>query len=504
MKVVAAAPLIRVEVDGAQLDDRQASRLTRVVVQQRLSLPTLCELTFVQPGGPFESASGLSWGKSVQLRAGEPGRVLFSGEITAFEYSTDPDLGRLLRIRCYDVLHRLRKRRPQRVHVETTLAELARELTSELGISVDASGTSPLWARLIQHSQSDLQLLHLTSQRSGAYFWLDGDTLRLFRLSDAADTVTLRYGQDLHEAALELNADESVAQVRSQGWNPWLAEAHQAEADAPRNRSPLAIDPLDLGGECKANLTNRAFQRDDEAQAAAQGELDRRAGESVVISGVARDQFGLRPGVAVEIAGLEPSLSGRHVVCSATHQIDGRRGHRVEFSTRPPEPFGPAAGAEIGLGIVTDVDDPQALGRVKVELASCGRLESDWLQVLSPGAGEGKGLVMVPDVGDHVMVLFVGGDAAQGIVLGGLYGPGGTPDAGVDEGRIKRFLLRSADGQLLRFNDTEGTVRLENHQGSFLELTPEKIVLHAEGDLEIEAPGKTLILRASNVDFQQA
>ncbi len=505
MMTVQMAPLVEVELDGSPLAAAEASRLVRVLVQQRLSLPTLCELTFTQPGGPFQSLSSWSWGLPVRVRVGEPARLLFLGEITAFEFSAEPALGQLLRVRCYDRMHRLRKRCPQRVHVETTLAELARELTADLGISIDASAPSLLWRRLIQHSQNDLQLLQRVCQLCGAYFWLEDETLRLFRLDDPFESLLLGYGQELLEVSLELNADQSVAEVRSQGWDPWLAEAHGGRADRPRSSAgSVDLDARVFGEDCRANLTNRAFQQDEQAQAAAQSELDRRAGESVVVSGIASGDPRLRPGVAIRVERLQPALPGEHVVCAASHHIDARRGHRSEFSTRTPRPFEAPGAVEVGMGVVTQVDDPQGLGRVKVELISCGGLESDWLQVVAPGAGSEKGLVMVPDVGDRVMVVFVESDAAQGVVLGGLFGPDGAPDSGVDEGRVKRFSMRSHQGQLLRFDDREGTLRLENSQGSFVELRPEKILLHAEGDLEIEAPGKKLILRASRVDFQQA
>ena len=39
--------------------------------------------------------------------------------------------------------------------------------------------------------------------------------------------------------------------------------------------------------------------------------------------------------------------------------------------------------------------------------------------VVSAGAGSGKGFAILPDVGDQVLVLLIGGDPSQGVVLGG-------------------------------------------------------------------------------------
>ena len=49
------------------------------------------------------------------------------------------------------------------------------------------------------------------------------------------------------------------------------------------------------------------------------------------------------------------------------------------------------------------------------------------MHVLTPGAGKGKGLIALPDVGDRVLILCSHQDPGQGIVLGGLYGMDGEP-----------------------------------------------------------------------------
>ena len=45
----------------------------------------------------------------------------------------------------------------------------------------------------------------------------------------------------------------------------------------------------------------------------------------------------------------------------------------------------------VALGRVTDVDDPDGYGRVRVVLPGHGELDLGWLAVLCPGAGPGKG-----------------------------------------------------------------------------------------------------------------
>jgi phage baseplate assembly protein gpV len=130
-------------------------------------------------------------------------------------------------------------------------------------------------------------------------------------------------------------------------------------------------------------------------------------------------------------------------------------------------------------------------------------VETDWMQVLCAGAGAGKGLVMLPDVGDTVLLVLSGEDPAQGVVVGGLYGTNGPPDTGVSGAAVRRFNLLTPGGLKLRFNDETRTLRMEDQQGSYLQLSPGVVRLHAETALEIEAPGKTITIEAATIDFRR-
>jgi hypothetical protein len=62
--------------------------------------------------------------------------------------------------------------------------------------------------------------------------------------------------------------------------------------------------------------------------------------------------------------------------------------------------------------------------------------------------------------------------------------------------------MRSQRGQLIRLDDSDRSLRLENSEGSFVELLPDKVRIHAATDLEIEAPGNAIVIRGAKVDFQ--
>jgi len=73
----------------------------------------------------------------------------------------------------------------------------------------------------------------------------------------------------------------------------------------------------------------------------------------------------------------------------------------------------PTSGNGVAVGVVSRNDDPQGLGRVRVELRQTGE-ELGWARVATQMAGEAAGAWSPPAVGQ---VAFVGGDIAP-IVIG--------------------------------------------------------------------------------------
>src|SRR5215468_3357359 len=81
-----------------------------------------------------------------------------------------------------------------------------------------------------------------------------------------------------------------------------------------------------------------------------------------------------------------------------------------------------AAAFGVEMGIVTNVKDPEMLGRVKLCFPRLpGKPESDWARVAQPAAGEGRGFYWVPQVNDEVLVAFERGQTNHPYVIASLW-----------------------------------------------------------------------------------
>jgi phage protein D/phage baseplate assembly protein gpV len=496
---------ISVELAGSPLGSADAACLGNVLVQQRLSLPSLCELRFFEPTDGLGQDISQVIGAALRVTIGGQTTPLFVGEVTAFEFIYGSDLRREIRIRGYDRLHRLRKRQPVRVHLKTDLANLARELVGDLGLRIDGVYGGVVYNRLMQTTQSDFELLTLIAQRSGLFFSVRNDLLQFLTLEGIGEPIDLRLGQNLFDAQIEVNADTACRQVNTIGWDPLRVDNHRGTAAAARGGriAEAAATPTAVGGSGTVTITGASVQNASDAEGLAQAELDLRTAREVILTGTCDGNSNLQPGAIVKISGVAASIEGQYVLTEVTHSCDPVRGFLSEIDTTPPTPFADRAASLTAPGVVTSVADPDRMGRVRVRLPTYDDLESEWMQVLSPGAGANKGLIALPNVGDSVLVLLPEACIGQGVILGGLYGSKGPHDSGVDGTAIKRFAIRSARGQQLSFNDARESVRMETASGNFVDLAPGKLHIHATSDLEISAPGRAIVISAKTIDFRK-
>lgn len=522
MSAAVDIPPLVIEMDGLRLQEDDARALGEVRVHQKLSLPTVCELAFVDPKGSLIGEAAIRPGSSLRIVVEGFTTPLFEGEVTATEYSYNASGERRVHVRGYDLLHRLRKRQPVGSHIQVNLRELAQSLVADLGFSVEAADPGPLRQQLFQYGQSDLDLMAEAAERCGLYFSLRAPVLHLISLAGLGATVPLALGSSLIEAHIEINSEATCRTVESRAWDPERVVPVIGTANQARTGRDVFADvyPERMGGRGHRTLVDELAQDDFQAAGLAQSELDRRAARDVVFQGVAEGNTALRPGVPVDISGVDPPLAGRYVLTAVRHVIDHRKGFVSEMDTSPP-PHQPRSRSTVAtLGVVSRVNDPDEMGRIRVVLPNYGDVESGWFNVVMPGAGPGKGIVALPDIDDQVLVLLMDGDPAQGLVLGGLYGVTGPPDAGVENGAVRRYTLRTPGGLRVCLDDETNTIKFENGEGDRVELSPKTVFvgdsrkslieLAAErcrivsmANLDISAPGKRVTISGQSIDFER-
>jgi len=113
--------------------------------------------------------------------------------------------------------------------------------------------------------------------------------------------------------------------------------------------------------------------------------------------------------------------------------------------------------------IVTDIVDPDNLGRIQVKFPWLGTKGADdvraWATLLSPYADDDQGLEILPTVDTQVVVAFEAGELRRPYIIGaGWNGVESLPQS-PEQANNKR-LLKSRSGSLLEFDDSDGAAKV--------------------------------------------
>lgn len=167
----------------------------------------------------------------------------------------------------------------------------------------------------------------------------------------------------------------------------------------------------------------------------------------------------------------------------------------------------PTDGSAPGLygahpAIVTDIVDPESLGRVQVRFPWLGR-DGDrdvrsWATLCSPYADGDQGFLALPEVGSQVVVVFEAGNLRRPYIIGSTWNGRESMPHRPEAANNVRLVRTRADSRL-QFDDTAGaeTVRLTTASGHEVTLdnsTQQVTVRHAGGC--------TVRLTATSVEIQ--
>ena len=151
----------------------------------------------------------------------------------------------------------------------------------------------------------------------------------------------------------------------------------------------------------------------------------------------------------------------------------------------------------VEVGIVTNVQDPQKLGRIKVQLPRLpGGPESDWARVAQPAAGAGRGFYWLPEVGDEVLIAFELGNPGRPCVIGALWNGTDKPPekAYADDNSTRMIQTKSGHKIVLCDKSGEEKIVIADKSGNrsiTFDVKAKKFLVECkEGDLELHAEKK--------------
>jgi uncharacterized protein involved in type VI secretion and phage assembly len=513
-------------------------RLRLARVEESVHLPDRFTLRFDDPVFAVFDADTFTLGTVIEVafRTEADPLVVTEGEVTSIAVEPGASGHHELVVVGLDLGHRLARRSRTRTFAHMSDAAIARQIAAEYGLDADVHADGQSHPYVMQAGQTDWAFLRERAGRTGNDVWVTGRTMHVAPQPTAYGAApTLTWGANLHQFTVRFAAADRCDEVVVHGWDgigkrPVRGRAGTGEpgSDAPAVQQLAEAARRSFGLE-RRETGRRGVGSAAEADALAQSLLARVSSSEVLLRGEATGDPRLTAGAEVRLQGVGHRLGGGYRLTSVEHYYASGFPYVTRFVAGTKDPIGLAdllrgggsaptvnsvlpLGAALLVGEVTNNDDPDGFGRVRVRFPTLSKEdESAWARIAAPGAGSMRGMQWLPEVGDEVLAGFEFGDIHRPVVLGGLWSRSDPPPEGraSSDGKTATRVLRSRKASGVEIVDdprTSVAVRLGDADCA-LTLTEEETSLvgakrvRLKGDrVEIEA-NTTLVLRGTKVEI---
>ena len=479
---------VEILVGGAPLDAALSGRITEVRVDHHAQLPDSFSVRVSDPGLEQMDKSPFVLGAEVEVKFASPDGGAMVSLITGQVLAVEPDFSvghMILAARGYDYGHALHRSSTAETYQNVTIGDIAKKVAQRAGFQVKVEDDSGVLDFVQQSNETDWAFLWRLARRIDCEVVVEKRTLYFRKAARDREKVSLKWGEGLTTFRPRVTGVQQVDEVVVRSWNPKTKEVMEAIAGDEEGTSKIGVGRAAVRkavGGGRMTVSDRPVSTPEEGDALARSMLAQLGNAYLEADGTTRGDPRLRAGAIVAIDGVGERFKGDYVLSSTTHVFRGTTGYQTHFtiSGRSPRTLidlaSPAPAREFGasvvVGIVTQNDDPQKMGRVRVKYPELGdEIESWWARMAAPGAGKERGQLMLPQVGDEVLVAFEHGDVQHPYVLGSLWN-------GHDE-----------PGELAR---TDGSYGLHTEAEYHLEVD-KKIEISGKDTLKIESTGDLTI-----------
>jgi uncharacterized protein involved in type VI secretion and phage assembly len=470
MPALTLSPAIK--FDGALLPTSWQDALLECKVELEMRTTGQVILRFLDAGYVLTSSSTVKLGTAVVVSI-PGGNTLITAEVTSVGVEQSEGEQPELVVTALDKSHRMARGTNVKTYVNVSYSDIVSQLVSAAALSASADSTSVTFDYVLQ-VDSDLAFLSEMAARTGYDWWVEDTTLNFKKPASGSDV------------ELALSTDLTTFSVRASGHPPGSVSVYGWDRDnqqqlngstsaATLKATSTLADSVSDGDTAfgSAILVNAALagSTQEEVTQLSQALFDWAAANSIRASGLTTGNDSIKLGNSVKISDAGP-LTGTYPITRVEHTYRPRRGFLTRFWSGGRGTHGgpglngsagqrgPLLGAAthhpgVVVGTVTNINDPNKTGRVKVLFPGLDQSqESAWGRILAPGGGASRGNVNIPEVVDEVLVAFEGGDPRQPVILGGLFGSKSTiPKWTVQDGKVSARRFTSRLGHIYEFGD---------------------------------------------------
>lgn len=380
---------------------------------------------------------------------------------------------------------------------------------------------------IVQYQETGFEFIRRLAAEYGEWFFYDGKSLQYGKPASES-TVELKYPRDISD----LNLNLKIVPLKFNQVEYYSKENEKFKTDS----GSVQVSGLDKFATHALNTSNKLFSTPvnffsdkkviskAELDAAVKAEKSSRAADLVVLNAHSDSPY-LSPGKVVKIAATKSDTRsdedfGKFVVLSVVHAVDGLGNYSNTFSGIPsgvevvPNPYDRSPVAEPQLGVVKQNNDPDNLGRVKVQLMWQEDQETTpWIRVMSMHAGtrsggdKNRGIFFTPEVNDYVIVGFSQNDPDRPFVMGSVPHGKAIDTSKNNDNHIKSIRTRSGNTIYLKDkeNNKEQEIVIKTDDQNLVSILVQNnkgvITIKSTKDIEVSSD-KTVKIKSEKISIE--
>ncbi|CAD0004058.1 type VI secretion system Vgr family protein [Flavobacterium chungangense] len=351
---------------------------------------------------------------------------------------------------------------------------------------------------MAQYNETNFDFLKRLARRYGQWFYFDG--MRMQFGQTKTSKIKLINGSSLHGFKIQTNMASHKISLGGYDYNGAAnIRNSSARTSSGSKDSFSAVVGHNQGTVTQNDLNNGAYttnaQSSEEIEEMVKLQTAGSDANSVYYSGTSYFPLGLGQVFSIVNQTVEHEL----IVTEVSHISQVHGNYSCNFKAIPADVAAPHytdvhlfAKAETQPAKVKDNNDPEGLGRVKVQFNwAGGNNSSEWLRMIQPHSGSGKGFYFIPEIGEEVLVGFEGSNAQNPYVLGTQYN--GSATSGYADGQNNVKAIHTRSGIKFILNDGEGSILIEDPSGNTWKMD-------GQGNIDVNAP-KNFSVNATDINL---
>lgn len=485
--------------------------------------------------------------------------TIFKGIIVDHGIKLRKDGTGCLALTCKDECLKMTVGRRNMIFYDKTDSDIIKEVCKEAGIkaSPKVDATTGSHKKMIQYNCTNWEFIQARAEANGLITVIDNGEVSIIKpgVSDKID-LKITYGIDLLDMDIKMGASHQYESVEANYWDYTEQKVVNVKGKKPTTNSQGDSDSAKLSKVLghKEIINTTAPVTKEQAQALAdsvyqRGHLSRIKGR---LKFVGSDK--VVPGKVLELASVGKRFNGDAFVGKVRHTV--RNGQWLtEVGLGLPSSSGGSlsggggsgagsagggAGSAGGLssgtpsiggiqqGVVKQIkDDPDGQYRVLVTIPVIDNNEGEgvWARMSLPYATEDCGFVIFPEIGDEVILGFLGNDPTYPVMLGSLYSnkqmitseekhdpaePNHYKAMSFNKGKMRlefkddpgknEFKLITEDNMMIHIDDGKDSITIDDPVNkSKMVMDPKGVTLTVDKDLTVDVTGEIKVTGKKNI-----